>query len=200
MKAPRSRKEAILQTATRFFSEKGYQDTSMSDIAKVTGVADGTIFYHFKTKADLFLAVLENFKEGIIQELEIFENNTDFNSGLEMVKGTISFYFSLAEQMEDRFLLLHRHYPYQLAMENPDYRKHLEEIYSSFIDLFDRAILRGQKDGSIRELHSRKQALLLFTLVDGLVRLETYNLYRAGPFYSDLIETCCYRLEKKQNP
>ncbi len=169
----------------------------MSEIAKVTGVADGTIFYHFKTKGDLFLAVLENFKEGIIRELKTFQDTADFNTGLAMVEGTISFYFSLAERMEDRFLLLHRHYPYQLAKNNPDYRKHLEEIYSCFIDLFDQAILKGQKDGSIRELHSKKQALLIFTLVDGLVRLETYNLYRAGPSYEDLIDTCCCRLANK---
>lgn len=190
MQPPRSRKENILQTATRFFSEKGFRDTSMSEIAKVTGVADGTIFYHFKTKGELFLAVLKNFKEGIINELETFQDTTVFSTGLDMVEGTVSFYFSLAERMEERFLLLHRHYPYKLAMDNLDCRKHLEEIYTCFIDLFDRAILQGQKDGSIRELHSKKQALLLFTLVDGLVRLKTYNLYRAEPLYNDLIDSC----------
>ena len=162
----------------------------MSEIAKVTGVADGTIFYHFKTKGELFLAVLKNFKEGIISELEAFQDTADFDTGLDMVEGTIAFYCSLAERMEERFLLLHRHYPYQLAMDNPDCRKHLEEIYTCFINLFNHAIIKGQKDGSIRELHSKKQALLLFTLVDGLVRLETYNLFKAGPLYNDLVDSC----------
>ncbi len=170
----------------------------MSEIAKITGVADGTIFYHFKTKSELFLAVLKNFKEGIIRELEAFQNMAVFNTGLDMVEGTVSFYFSLADRMEDRFLLLHRHYPYKLAMKNPDCREHLEEIYTCFIDLFERAILKGQKDGSIREVHSKKQALLLFTLVDGLVRLGTYNLYKAGPLYSDLIDSCRCMLTNKQ--
>ncbi|MBU0943149.1 MAG: TetR/AcrR family transcriptional regulator [Proteobacteria bacterium] len=197
MHPPRSRKEAILQTATRFFSEKGFRDTSMSEIAKVTGVADGTIFYHFKTKGELFLAVLKNFKESIIGELEAFEATAEFSTGLDMVEGTIAFYFSLAERMEERFLLLHRHYPYKLAMDNPHCRKYLEEIYTCFINLFSQAILQGQKDGSIRELHSKKQALLLFTLVDGLVRLETYNLFKAGPLYNDLIDSCRYMLENR---
>lgn len=114
-----------------------------------------------------------------------------------MVEEIIDFYYSLAERMEERFLLLHRHYPYKLAMANPDCRRHLEEIYTCFIDLFSKAILKGQKDGSIRKLHSKKQALLLFTLVDGLVRLQTYNLFKAGPLYNDLIESCHCMLENK---
>ncbi len=48
----------ILQSATRLFSENGFKETSMADLAKVTGVAQGTIFYHFKNKEELFLSIL----------------------------------------------------------------------------------------------------------------------------------------------
>ena len=41
------------------------------------------------------------------------------------------------------------------------------------------------------------KALLIFTLVDGLVRLDTYNLYRAGPLYNELIDSCRTMLENK---
>ncbi len=42
-----SKKEKILQTVIRLFSDKGYRNTSIVEIAKITGVAEGTIFYHF---------------------------------------------------------------------------------------------------------------------------------------------------------
>ena len=192
-----SKKEAILQAATLFFSEKGYRDTSMGDIAKATGVADGTVFYHFKTKEDLFIAVLANFKQSVIKEFEKYLQENTFDTGLKMVEGILSFYFDMAEKMEERFLLLHRHYPYRLAEENPICRNHLEDIYNCFLNIFEKAVLMGQRDGSIAEISARKTSLILFTMVDGLVRLNTYNLYHADNLFEELLESCRKILEKK---
>jgi len=48
----------ILQAAIEMFAEKGYAATSTSEIAKRAGVAEGTIFRHYKTKKDLLLAIV----------------------------------------------------------------------------------------------------------------------------------------------
>lgn len=47
----------ILEAATEIFSEKGFAATSTSEIAKRAGVAEGTIFKHYKTKKDLLLSI-----------------------------------------------------------------------------------------------------------------------------------------------
>lgn len=185
-----SRKEAILEMATLFFAEKGFRNTAIGDIARMIGVADGTVFYHYKTKEDLFVAVLANFKELLIRESNEYLAAEEFRDGLEMVEAVISFYIHLAGKMEERFLLLHRHYPYKLAEDNPGCRKHLEEIYDFFAGIFERAILRGQEDGSIRPGPARKLALIIFTMVDGLVRIGTYRLYQPATLYGELIDSC----------
>ncbi len=195
MEQPQSKKESILETAALFFSEKGFRDTSMGQIAEKSGVADGTIFYHFNNKEELFLAVLENFKEEVVRECEEYLVEQDFTSGLAMVEGVLSFYIYLAGKMEKRFLLLHRHYPYQLAQENPRCRRHLDEIYSYFVAMFERAIIKGQEDRSIGNMSAKKTALLIFTLVDGVARLETYDVYKTKSLYGDLM-TFCYNALK----
>ena len=48
----------ILEAAIEMFAEKGYAATSTSEIAKKAGVAEGTIFRHYKTKKDLLLAIV----------------------------------------------------------------------------------------------------------------------------------------------
>jgi AcrR family transcriptional regulator len=191
-----SRKEAILQAAAGLFSERGFRDTSMSDIARVTGVADGTVFYHFKTKEELFLAVLENFRDRIIKEIERYLRESEFDSGLDMIEGLISFYVYLAGAKNEHLLLLHRPYPHKLAEVNPTCREDLEDIYNGIVDVFERAILLGQQDGSIGDVSARKTALIIFVMVDGLVRLNAYNLYQAGTLYSALIELCRRMLKK----
>lgn len=47
----------ILEAAVELISEKGYTGTSTSEIAKRAGVAEGTIFRHYRTKKELLLAI-----------------------------------------------------------------------------------------------------------------------------------------------
>ncbi|MCG7344338.1 TetR/AcrR family transcriptional regulator [Sporosarcina sp. ACRSL] len=48
----------ILIAATEMFAEKGFAATSTNEIAKKAGVAEGTIFRHYKTKKDLLLSIV----------------------------------------------------------------------------------------------------------------------------------------------
>lgn len=52
-------KEMILQKARTLFVEKGFQDVSMRSIAKQVGCTHGALYYHFKNKAELFYAIVE---------------------------------------------------------------------------------------------------------------------------------------------
>jgi AcrR family transcriptional regulator len=185
-----SKKEVILRAAMWLFSEKGFKDTSMIELSKMTGAAEGTIFYHFKNKEDLFLSTLESVKNEIIDQFEHYFRETMFETGLHMIEGAILFYLNLAGAMGDQFLLLHRHDAYEIAKANSTCREHLEAVYNCLLDIFERAIVRGQQDGSIRSVSPRKTALIIFSMVDGLVRIETYNLYHAGSLYEQLKDLC----------
>ncbi|MDX9872448.1 MAG: TetR/AcrR family transcriptional regulator [Clostridia bacterium] len=48
----------ILEVAIQEFADKGYSNTSTSEIASKAGVAEGTIFRHYKTKKELLLAIV----------------------------------------------------------------------------------------------------------------------------------------------
>ena len=52
-------KELILKTALKMFSEKGYSAVSMRDISSAVGIQASTIYYYFKSKQDIFDALIE---------------------------------------------------------------------------------------------------------------------------------------------
>jgi TetR/AcrR family transcriptional regulator len=58
---PRSaaKREAIAEAAMRHFAEHGYQGARVEDLARELGIAKGSIFQHFGSKAGLFLATYE---------------------------------------------------------------------------------------------------------------------------------------------
>jgi AcrR family transcriptional regulator len=193
-----TKKDAILQTATAFFAEKGYKDTSMAELARSTAVAQGTIFYHFKNKEELFRCILEEFRKSIVEEFEAHIKDKAFKTGMDMLEAALAFYLYLAGSMESRFLILHRHDAYELAKVNSVCREHLEAIYNCLVDIFEEPIRLGQKDGSMRETPPRKAALIVFTMVDGLVRFDTYEVYDSGTLYEELLDSCRRMLQNDQ--
>lgn len=52
-----SRREALLDAAAAMFAAKGYDGTSIRDIAGAVGMLPGSLYYHFKSKEDLLIAV-----------------------------------------------------------------------------------------------------------------------------------------------
>jgi AcrR family transcriptional regulator len=52
-------REKILQAAFTVLSRQGYENTSIKDIAEAAGVAQGLVHYHYKSKQQLVLSVLE---------------------------------------------------------------------------------------------------------------------------------------------
>jgi TetR/AcrR family transcriptional regulator, fatty acid metabolism regulator protein len=191
-----SKKHALLESATYLFATKGYADTSMAELSKMTGTAGGTVFYHFKTKEDLYVAVLENVKNSLVVDFETYLQEQKFSSGMTMIEGLIGFYLYQAEIHEYRFRLLHRYYAYELAQVNDVCRGLLEGIYNCLVDVFEKAIITGKADGSIVAEANRKTALIIFSMVDGVVRLNTYNLYHAASLFNELIASTQRMLQR----
>jgi AcrR family transcriptional regulator len=65
------RKEAILDAAIGLFSKKPYHMVGMDDIAKKANVAKGTLYYHFRSKEDLYVAMLQDGIERLLYKLKI---------------------------------------------------------------------------------------------------------------------------------
>ena len=57
-KYPEITENRILETAMKLFIEKGYEQTTLQDIADAIGMTRGAIYHHFKDKAEMVDAVM----------------------------------------------------------------------------------------------------------------------------------------------
>jgi AcrR family transcriptional regulator len=64
------RRGQLIRESARLFRAKGFEATSVRDIAAATGLQSGSWVYHFKTKQDILAAVME---EGLQRALERIE-------------------------------------------------------------------------------------------------------------------------------
>lgn len=65
-----SRRHQLLRASARLFREKGYDGTSVRDIAQATGLQSGSWVYHFPTKQDILVAAME---QGLVDALARIE-------------------------------------------------------------------------------------------------------------------------------
>ena len=62
-------RESILDTAARLFSQKGYSGVSIRDIAQACRLTNAALYYHFKNKEDLYLAVLHRDHQKVMRSV-----------------------------------------------------------------------------------------------------------------------------------
>jgi AcrR family transcriptional regulator len=55
------RRAQLLETALALFAEKGLDATTMRDLAEAAGVAQGLVYHYFRSKEELFYAVIEQY-------------------------------------------------------------------------------------------------------------------------------------------
>src|SRR5882724_11778194 len=58
-----ARRKQILDAATQVFAEKGFHRATIKDIARVAGIADGTIYTYFASKTEVLLGILNRLNE-----------------------------------------------------------------------------------------------------------------------------------------
>ena len=65
-----NRREGLLRVCARLFREQGFDGTSIRDISQAAGMQSGSPFYHFKTKQEMLVAVME---QGLTEGLRHLE-------------------------------------------------------------------------------------------------------------------------------
>ena len=67
-----NRRDELLRVSAKLFREKGFDGTSIRDISTAAGMHSGSPFYHFKTKQDILVAVMEQgLAEGLRKTEEV---------------------------------------------------------------------------------------------------------------------------------
>ena len=72
-----ARRNQILDAATQVFAEKGFHRATIKDIARVAGIADGTIYTYFASKTDVLLAILNRLNETTEREQQFSQGSEE---------------------------------------------------------------------------------------------------------------------------
>lgn len=97
---------SIGEQATRLFLEKGYEATTVDDIAAVSGIGRRTFFRYFKTKEDVLLWGFDQFAHTVIERLALKPRREHPLSALRHALLDASIFFGQQPEQTIRVLLL----------------------------------------------------------------------------------------------
>jgi AcrR family transcriptional regulator len=85
------RRIQLLDAASEVFASKGYHAAAMDDIADAAGVSKPVLYQHFPSKLDLYLALLDQSCDRLVEVLEDALSSTDDNAN--RVNATVAAFF-----------------------------------------------------------------------------------------------------------
>jgi AcrR family transcriptional regulator len=144
-RAKLERKErAILDAARAIFVEHGFDGARMSEIARRASIGEGTIYSYYDSKAELMLAVLEQFWDGLTLEAEGVMAAVQATGFFARLEALARYHLDTVIRNSD-FINL----SFALRRTNSEVsvsRDHLRH----YVAVFDRMFLRGQDRGELR--------------------------------------------------
>ncbi|MFN8388214.1 MAG: TetR/AcrR family transcriptional regulator, partial [Anaerolineales bacterium] len=137
------RKAQIINAAEDVFTQKGFNEARMDDIADKTGLSKGTLYLYFKSKDDLIIAILDRMFQREMKQMEGLDQ-ADLSAADAIWKMT--------EAVTNNILGFVRLVPivYQflaLAFRNKYVQKALKKYINQYIDMITPIIEQGIKSG-----------------------------------------------------
>lgn len=137
-----SRKEEILRTATELFAEHGFSDAITQALADRLQVGKGTIYRHFPSKRELFLAAADRVMRKMHEQ--VMANIAGVDDGLEqMARGTAAFLTFFADHPGYVELLIQERAQFK-DRKRPTYIEHREVNVKRWQALYARLIAEGR--------------------------------------------------------
>jgi len=157
--------QKILQAAIKVFSEKGFYNSRVSEIAKEADVADGTIYLYFKNKDDILISLFEEefgkFVKNMKAELQKEKDP------LQKMKRFASIHLSLVSQ--------HPHLGEVMGVEVRQSTKFMKEYtnkpFIEYLNIIRSVVIEAQEKGFFRrELTPGVMKRAFFGALDEMAR------------------------------
>jgi len=135
----------ILESAVRVFAKYGFYQSTISQIAKEAGVADGTIYLYFKNKDDI---LVQSFSYKIKQVFERFKKEVEKGqTAKDKLINLIRHHLKVFQGDRDMAVLYQTetHQSKRLAEDQ------IKEMSKMYLDIISEIVEQGQQEGNIRK-------------------------------------------------
>ncbi|MBK8010370.1 MAG: TetR/AcrR family transcriptional regulator [Deltaproteobacteria bacterium] len=174
-----ARRDQILSAARRCFIEGGFHPTRMDDIARAANLSKGGIYFHFKSKQEVFDCLVN---EEYVRSMDTIRTVREGSGSVQQKLGALGQhyleYFSTAPDAPRFFIVMG-----EMGLRDQKLAARLLEMQSAFITEIGKLLDQGIEEGVFRPVDTAVVAAILKALVDGVEGLQALNYPMDLPRY-----------------
>jgi AcrR family transcriptional regulator len=156
----------ILEAARKVFSKKGFNGTTVDDIAEAAGVAKGTVYLYFRSKREVYLAAL---RQGIVRLNEETRRRVAAPEAIQAkIRAFIGTRVKYFEGNRDFFKIYHSEFG-NILTHPAHIHKDFKELYCQQARMLEAVLREAAKQGAIRCARADSTALIIYDMTRGLI-------------------------------
>jgi len=166
-----ARIEGILSAAKKVFSRKGYEATTMEDIASEAGFGKASLYFYFKAKEEVFLRLI---RDGLEKQRDLIKkvSNTQL-SNAEKLEEMVSRSFEYVNENRDFFRIVHSESQKLYATTLKEVRSFIMREHRKTVEEITKIIQDGIETGEFREVDPDLAAASFM----GIIRSVIFNWF-----------------------
>lgn len=160
-----NRRSQILETALDLFSQRGYHQTSISDIVREANIARGTFYLYFDSKQAIFQELLENLLSELRTSIVGVDTSTDAAPLKDQLHQIVR---NILETALDNRALTQIIFRAAVGVD-AELDQRLDTFYNNLHQFVDLSLQQGQKLGLIRSMNTYVASRCVLGSIRGIV-------------------------------
>lgn len=157
------RRQEVIDVAARIFNEKGYEATSIQEIAEEVGILKGSLYYYIDTKEDLLFAVIREAYDAALSVIEQLEQRD--GDALEMIEALVHGHAQVFAATFVQSSVFFREFR-ALSEERQKTIREAGDVYNRFLIS---QIRRGQRSGEVKsDINPRLAAIGIIGMMNSM--------------------------------
>jgi len=177
------RKDQILDAALTVLVQNGYEGSRMDDVVSESQLSKGAIYWYYKSKKDMYLDLVNFWVIRYSATINHLVENDQ--SAPDQLKSLFNYFIDQYESDPDPFIALTEFW--SMAQKDNDFRAKLQKVYSQFLEVLEKIVAKGVKDGDFKKLDIRITAMSIMLNVESINWFTLFDTH--GVSARDYIQT-----------
>jgi len=159
-------KRLILEKALEFFTDRGYEGSSMEDIARAVGIRKASLYAHFEGKERIFLAIFDDILEEYARTIDLLTAPSEEGALEQLERIFLQFIDYCHDNRKMYFWDRYFYYPPECVKQTIGVKT--LETQDVFLERISRLMEKGMERGAVRSQPVESASLAYYYLMIGL--------------------------------
>ena len=177
------RKDQILDAALTVLVQNGYEGSRMDDVVTESQLSKGAIYWYYKSKKAMYLDLVNFWVIRYSATINHLVENDQ--AAPDQLKSLFNYFIDQYESDPDPFIALTEFW--SMSQKDDDFRAKLQKVYSQFLEVLEKIVAKGVKDGDFKKLDIRITAMSIMLNVESINWFTLFDTH--GVSARDYIQT-----------